>query len=116
MENLPQQWKEGEGACAYFWNMPYMASQSLYDVEYFVSVVTWLSFLCDWVGSFSELKFAIFEDITYSQNGTMAGIRQGSYIILSAVLEIMILVAKLFHKLFFASLASNHDFFHSFSG
>ena len=46
----------------------------------------------------------------------MAGIRQGSYIILSAVLEIMILVAKLFHKLFFASLASNHDFFHSFSG
>ena len=30
----------------------------------------------------------------------MAGIRQGSYIILSAVLEIMILVDKLFDKLF----------------
>ena len=49
MKNLPQQWKEGEGARAYFWNMPYMANQSLYDVEYFVSVVTWLSFLYDWV-------------------------------------------------------------------
>lgn len=37
---------------------------------------------------------------TYSQSGTMAGIRQGSYIILSAVLEIMILVDKLFDKPF----------------
>ena len=32
--------KKGEGACAYFWNEPYMAIQSLYDVEYFVSLVT----------------------------------------------------------------------------
>ena len=31
----------------------------------------------------------------------MAGIRQGRYIVLSAVLEIMILVDKLFDKIFF---------------
>ena len=45
----------------------------------------------------------------------MAGIRQGSYIILSAVLEIMILVDKLFDKLFLQVLLAIMIFFHSFS-